>query len=150
MAEDIRVVAHFRDGSLLRGSAIDFMLDRPSFHLRPHDGTPPVEVRCADLKALFFVKSLRGNPRQRGLKGFLASPGSSSHGIKVVVRFEDGEILCGYSHTVSKERLGFFVFPADPNSNNIRVYVITDAAVEVKTGAAADLFARSILQKRIA
>ena len=150
MAEDIRVVAHFRDGSLLRGSAIDFMLDRPSFHLRPHDGTPPVEVRCADLKALFFVKSLQGNPRQRGLKGFLNSPGTSTHGMKTVVRFEDGEILCGYSHTYSKDRPGFFLFPADPGSNNLRVYVIIDAAVDLKTGAAADQFARSILQKRIA
>ena len=150
MTEDIRVVAHFVDGKLLKGTTRDFQPNRPSFHLRPPDGGEPYEVISTGLKALFFVRDLKGKPQRRNVRGFLSAPGATTHGKKVVVRFADGEILYGYSHTYSEQADGFFVFPADTSSNNLRIYVFLAATTAVKLGPDADSFARAVLRKRIA
>jgi len=148
MTEANRVVAHFTDGKLLKGTTQDFFPNRPRFHLQPADGSPTVEIRCRSLKALFFVKEFAGNSTRRDLRGFLQSPGETSQGKKIAVRFKDGELLCGYSLTYLPDREGFVLFPADAGSNNVRVYVIMASTVEVKAGPAADVLAQKVLASR--
>lgn len=149
MTENIKVVAHFNSGKIVKGSTQDFFPNRPQFHLQTVEGTP-LEVRCRDLKALFFVKELGGNQARRDLRGFIQAPAENSHGKKLAVRFKDGELMCGYSLSYSPDREGFFVFPADPGSNNLRVYVVTTSAAEVRAGPAADLMAQKHLDKHAA
>jgi hypothetical protein len=67
------------------------------------------------------------------------------HGKKIAVRFKDGELLCGYTLTFTPDREGFFVFPADPGSNNQRIYVITASASEIKAGPAADAMVQKLV-----
>ena len=55
MADFPQVVAHYTDGRMLKGTTQDFNPNRPSFHIKPVGGGPAVEVRCALLKAIFFV-----------------------------------------------------------------------------------------------
>ena len=145
MAEANRVVAHFMDGKLLKGSTQDFIPNRPSFHLQPADGSPTVEVRCKTLKGLFFVKEFSGNASRHDLRGFLAAPGETTQGKKIAVRFKDGELLCGYSLSYLPDREGFFMFPSDSGSNNLRMYVIVAATTEVKSGPPADVLAQKVL-----
>jgi hypothetical protein len=145
MAELNRVVVHFSDGKLLKGTTQDFFPNRASFHLQPAEGGPAVEVRCKQLKALFFVKDYAGNRGRRDLRGFLAAPGETTHGKKIAVRFRDGELLCGYSLSFLPDRDGFFMFPADTGSNNLRIYVVMASATEVKAGPAADILAQKAL-----
>jgi hypothetical protein len=64
------------------------------------------------------------------------------------VRFKDGELLCGYSLTFSADREGFFMFPADPRSNNIRIYVMTASTAEVKAGVEAEALVKRSLEQR--
>lgn len=52
-------------------------------------------------------------------------------GKKIQVDFKDGEILVGYSQGFTPNRPGFFVFPADPESNNDRIFVFTAATKAV-------------------
>jgi hypothetical protein len=66
----------------------------------------------------------------------------------VAIRFRDGELLCGYTLSFHADREGFFVFPADTGSNNLRVYVMTAAAQEMKSGPAADALAQRVLDER--
>ena len=148
MAELNRVVAHYTDGKLLKGTTQDFFPNRPRFHLQPADGSAPVEVRGRMLKALFFVREFAGNPTRRDLRGFINSPGETSQGKKIAVRFKDGELLCGYSLSYMPDREGFFMFPSDPGSNNLRIYVIAAATVEVKSGPGADVLAQKVLTSR--
>jgi hypothetical protein len=143
MAENNKVVARFQDGTAMRGTTLDFVANRPSFHLKPQDGGPTREIRCKDLKALFFVKDLAGCPTREAVHGFVTGPAETTHGRKIAVRFRDGEILCGYALGYSPDREGFFLTPADPGSNNVRIYVIGAAAVEVKIGPAAEVLARA-------
>src|SRR5262249_40515455 len=142
MTENLRIVAHFLNGKVLKGTALEFSVDGPVFQVLPQGGGAPVEVFFQDLKAVFFVKDLRGNAKRRNLKGFLQLPGSTPRGIKIAVRFQDGEVLCGYSYRHTTGGQGFFLFPADSESNNVRVYVLEAATTDVGVGAAAGALVR--------
>ena len=150
MSDGNRVVAHLLGGKLIKGTTQDFFPNRPVFHVLPVDGGAPVEIRAKLLKAVFFVKEYSGNQTRRDLRGFLAAPGETTQGKKLAVRFKDGELLCGYSLSYSPDRDGFFMFPSDAGTNNLRVYVITAAAAEIKAGPAADLLAQRVLAQRAA
>ena len=145
MTEAGLAVVHFLDKKLLKGTTQDFFPNRPLFHLMPAGGGEAVEVRCKLLKAVFFVKKLEGNPARGSIQGFLAAPAATAHGKKIAVRFKDGELMCGYTLSHQPGRDGFFLFPADPESNNIRVYVLAAAAAEIKAGPAAEELARKAL-----
>jgi hypothetical protein len=145
MPESNKVVAHLNGGRLLKGTTQDFFPNRPLFHMLPADGSTGVEVRCKQVKAVFFVKDFAGNQQRKDLRGFLAAPSETAQGKKLAVRFKDGEILCGYSLSYSPDRDGFFMFPSDPGSNNLRIYVVTSSTVEVKAGPAAEVMAQKLL-----
>ena len=147
MLESNKVVAHYRDGRLLKGSTQNFLPNRPVFHVQPANRGAAVEVRTEQLKALFFVKDLAGTPGRRDLRGFFGGPGEATHGKKIAVRFVDGELLCGYSLAYQPARGGFFVVPADSVGNNLRVYVVTAATAEVKAGPAAEALAERLLAR---
>ena len=145
MGDATRVVARFSDGKVLKGTTQDFFPNRPSFHLLPAEGGAGVEIRCKQLKALFFVKTFEGDSRRKDQRGFVTAPAETAQGKKIAVRFKDGELICGYSLSYTPEREGFFVFPADGGGNNLRVYVVTGAATEVKAGPAAEALAQRML-----
>ena len=150
MHEINQVVAHRLDGQLLKGTTQDFFPNRPVFHVQPADGSRPVEVRSKNLKAVFFVRDFVGNHVRKDLAGFVTGPAETAQGKKICVRFKDGELLCGYSLTFSPDREGFFMFPADPGSNNLRVYVVTSSCTEIKAGPAAELMAQKALGENAA
>ncbi len=148
MTEPTRVVAHFNDKRIIKGTTQDFFPNRPSFHVIPQDGSASVEVRCKLIKALFFVRSFHGDSARKDLRGFVHAPPETAQGKKIAVRFKDGELMCGYSLSYLPDREGFFLFPADPGSNNLRVYVVTSSTAEVKAGPAADALVQKILSQR--
>ena len=146
MPEINKVVAHYLAGELVKGTTHDFFPTRPTFHIDPADGSGKIEVVGKALKALFFVRDFAGSPRRNDIPGFISGPSETSHGKKVAVRFKDGELLCGYTLTYTPSREGFFVFPADPQSNNLRAYVLTGATTTIKVGPAAEALALQSLQ----
>lgn len=127
-----KVIAHFLDGSLLRGSTPDFYPSRGTFRLCASDGETH-EVEVGELKALFFVKDLRGRPSYRERKGFFKD---SEQGSKVMVEFYDGEVIFGYSLAYSPKGLGFFLVPGDPESNNLKVFVVRSSTKRIKVKTA--------------
>lgn len=121
-----RVVARYRDGRMLKGTTINFRPEIPHCHIDPVD-RPYGEgerVDFKDLKALFFVRDLRGNPAHEERKEFVHPPG---YGRRVCVEFTDGEKMVGVVHALDRKKPGFFLFPADPASNNERVFAIFEA-----------------------
>jgi hypothetical protein len=134
------VVARYRDGRIVRGTTVDISLDRPHFHVVSDTGVN-TKVQFADLKAVFFVRSLTGAPERDDVRGFIAAPGQTRSGVKLAAKFADGELLCGYAQGWSAERERFFVFPADPNTNNLRVLVFKAATTAIAAGAAAEALA---------
>lgn len=148
MADLNKVVAHFEDGTLLKGTTSDFNVNKPSFHLIAVGGAPAVEVHSRSLKAVFFVKDFKGGPHSPAVKGFAAGGGANPGGKKIAVRFRDGELLCGYTLSYVPGRGGFFIFPADTDSNNIRIFVVNAFVDEVRVGTEAEELVKRIHSER--
>jgi hypothetical protein len=145
-----RVVARLEDGTTIKGTTPDFFPNRAVFHIEPVDGGLPVVVRTESLKALFFVRELAGDMMRRDVRGFIAGPGETKQGKKLAVLFKDGELVCGYSLSYSPGRKAFFMCPSDSSGNNLRVFVQTGAAAEIKSGPAADGLAQRVLAREAA
>jgi len=122
------VVVHFPDGTLLKGVTNNFFPNKDKFHLADKDTGEIREVPLSDLKAVFFVKDFAGDPDYREQ----SDTERAGLGKKIQVDFSDGETLTGYSQGFSPARKGFFVFPADPQSNNDRICVLTAATAAVR------------------
>jgi hypothetical protein len=124
-----RVVVHYRDGNLIKGTTADFFPARDVFHVAPEGGGPAVAVRYGDLKALFFVRELDGSPEPAPRNEFV--PDKPVIGRKIRVLFEDGEVMIGTTQGYQPGRPGFFVIPANPQTNTERCFVIAAATREV-------------------
>jgi hypothetical protein len=140
--ENNLVVARYRNGQLVKGYTRDFYPERPVFHVLPKGGAQAIPVKVAELKGVFFVRDLLGNRLRHKNRRFLAQEQGPQSGRHIAVLFEDGEVMVGHSQTYSPERPGFFVFPIDPQGNNLRVYVLRAAVRQVKLGPQADELAR--------
>lgn len=122
------VVVHFPGGTLLKGVTNNFFPNKDRFHLTDKDTGEVREIPLAGLKAVFFVKAFEGdrNYQER------TDVERIGLGKKIQVDFEDGETLVGYCQGYAPSRPGFFVFPADPDSNNDRIFVVTAATRDAR------------------
>jgi hypothetical protein len=124
--ETMKVVLRYTDGAIRKGYTPDFDPDRPTFHFQEDaPGASPMEMGVDGLKALFLVRSLEGSPHYSERKEFVE--GDKSYGDKVEVTFGDGEVMQGSSMGYHPDRLGVFLMPPDPKSNNILVYAVLPA-----------------------
>ena len=127
-----KVVAHFIDGHLVKGTTSDFMPTKDSFHVADAAaaaGAKPVEIQTKDLKALFFVKDFAGNPQHAARNEF--DPAHPPAGRRIKVVFKDGEVLLGTTQGYQPGRPGFFIVPADVRANTERCYVVSAATQQV-------------------
>lgn len=133
--DDLKVVAHLADGSLLKGYLRDAeSFDPLSAGLTGNSLPPKVELELPSggkaslelsrAKALFFVKTLEGRNDYIELKFFERNP--QIEGLWVKIRFKDGEVTEGIVHNSLPfvGDSGFFLRPPDPQSNNRVVYVV--------------------------
>lgn len=127
-----KIVVRYQDGKVLKGHTSDFLPAKPTFHITLDDatqGTAPLEVPVSGIKAIFFVKDFAGDPEHKKTNDFTA--GKSAGGRKIKVEFKDGETLVGTTQGYDPKRAGFFVVPADVDSNNERCFVIAAATGNV-------------------
>jgi hypothetical protein len=124
-----KVIARFRDGHLVRGYTADFHPSKPQLHLSAEpNSSHTLFLQLSQLKALFFVRDFTGDQTRVDRQEF----GSAPQGRKVAVTFNDGETLLGTTLGYRGEGNGFFVHPADPRSNNLRVFVAPGATQQVR------------------
>ena len=121
------VVIHYFQGKVVRGITNDFIPGKKTFHIDNQANGLAEEIEVEKLKAVFFVKTFDGDPyrvdrqdvERKGL------------GKRVRVRFHDGESILGYTLSYAADKNAFLVYPADPDSNNERIYVVKSATCEV-------------------
>jgi hypothetical protein len=127
-----KIVVRYKDGRLMKGITGDFMPNKDLFHLVPLDasaGAKPLDVPVRELKAVFFVKDYAGNSAYQEKKEF--EPARPVPGRKIKVVFTDSEVILGTTQGYQADRPGFFIIPADPQSNNDRCFVLSAATQEV-------------------
>jgi small nuclear ribonucleoprotein (snRNP)-like protein len=134
-----KVVVRLNDGGLLKGYLRDFSPALPelSFEEAGTAGTRPVKFE--DVKAVFFVKSFEGDQEYREKKSYGAT---RTKGQRVFVKFNDGESLVGFlegevpwekGFFLSRQRdlKGFYLLPADEDTNNTKVFVVASSVSDV-------------------
>lgn len=124
-----QVVARFLDGTTIKGQTNDFLPTKALFHVTV-PGLKPLEVKVSDMKALYFVRDLSGNPDHHKTNEFPEQ--GSLPGRKVKVTFKDGEVVAGTTQGYQPDRTGFFLIPADPRSNNERCFIVMGATCLVE------------------
>lgn len=137
-----RVVVHLRSGKLWKGYLIRFSPKDGSVAVRLESESTgkPSEARFSDLKAIYYVRSLTGDRRSTRKRYFQKSP---RRGDRVMVRFKDGEILCGYTGEKFPWKKGFLaaadpgsngfsIFPADPQDNNLKIFISNEAVEDIR------------------
>ena len=129
--EQVKVVARFLDGTIIKGYTNDFFPKKASFHVGANSSERGPEIAIKDLKALFFVKDFEGNPDRDRKQDF--EEGRTYQGRKAEITFVDGEKMAGTVLSYDKERPGFFMVPVDEDEgNNSRVFVVSAAVLEMK------------------
>jgi hypothetical protein len=127
------------DKTVIKGLTFDFRPNRDFFHVEENGGSAPVRVPIEDLKAIFFIKTLGRDPSCVDKRSFEQRAGPEK---KVWIEFVDGEKMAGWSSSFASPREGFFVFPADPNSNTEMAYVFRSAIAQMEEGERAEQAAR--------
>lgn len=128
-----QVIARFLNGQVLKGITADFSPAKAHFHLLPIDscpGTRPTAIAMAELKGVFFVRRMAGNPAHRKSNAF--DPRDLTPGKRMRVVFLDGEVLQGHAWNYHPGQRGVFLLPADPCSNNVRCFVVTAATRDIR------------------
>ena len=123
-----KVVVHFSDGKISKGETGDFFPNKKSFHLKEVGKNEMMQIDIQTIKAVYFVESLNGDSAFKEKNDVERS----GYGKKIRVQFKDGEIQYGYTQGYSPNRTGFFVSPCDSNSNNIRLFVVTEATEKIQ------------------
>ena len=126
------MVARYINGRRIKGVTQDFFPNKDRFHVYPaaKPSGEAVEVLLKELKAIFFVRDFVGNYLHNERKEYIQ--GEKPSGRKVEVVFRDGEVLVGTTLGYDPSRPGFFLFPADPKCNNIRVFAVSTAVKKVR------------------
>ena len=126
--EPSRIVVRYRDGKTLKGTTRNFFPNKAVFHVGRQGATGPgdvVEVKLEDLKAVFFVRDFSGNRVYKERKTLLE--GEKPQGRVLEVTFFDGELLVGTTMGYDPRRPGYFIFPIDPKTNNLKIFVVSAA-----------------------
>lgn len=129
-----KIVVRYRDGKIKKGHTYDFFPNRPVFHLTAMEGEQEIiEINLSELKALFFVKSFEGSKdHPRFDDQAISERLKTMPGLKLEVTFFDGEKMYGTSQGYDPTRKGFFLFLADQDVNDERVFVIKESTISVK------------------
>jgi hypothetical protein len=129
--QPIKVVLRYTTGTVIKGFTQNFSPTRKSFHFQPVSGNNgPIEIPVNELKAVFFVRDFSGNSLYNERKEYFE--GDPPSGRKVEVKFMDGEVMVGSTLSYESNRPGFFIFPADPNSNNIKAFIVNSSVIKVE------------------
>lgn len=130
--EPVKVVARYGDGRVFKGFTQDFLPNKDRFHIFLADKASGegIEVIMKELKAIFVVRDFIGESMYKERKNYI--DGERPSGRKVEVTFMDGEVLIGSTLGYDTKRQGFFIFPVDPGSNNMRVFAVSSAVTKVR------------------
>jgi len=134
------VAVRYQDKRLLKGWTRDFMPNRNHFHLRLPERDSTTRVQLGGMKAVFFLKTMGRDPAYFDRHTFSERAGNDT---KIWLEFTDGEKLAGWSNSFTSSSKGFYLFPADADSNLEKAYVFRSAIERLEQGEDAEAAARA-------
>jgi len=129
-----KAVVKYQNGEIIKGWIEDFRPDRESFVLFPlieYSEEKRIQIKFSSLKAVFFIKDFTGDKDYKKVRTFNIDLKITPSQRKLIVNFLDGEHLYGSSHSYSRYKKGFFIYPVDPKDNSNRIFVAHKAVKSV-------------------
>jgi hypothetical protein len=117
-----KIVVRLKDKTLLKGEIGDFSPFYEFLHLELLKGHP-VTINVDKVKAIFFVKSFEGNKKYT----YKYEDELLWAGDKILLKFNDGEKMVGYTTQLDYSPKGFFITPADLKGNNKYIFALKSA-----------------------
>lgn len=146
-----RVVVALLDGRRLKGFVYDFVPSGDTLNIfpsagDPEDKRPATVVEFLACKAVFFVRTHLGNQKVAAeVRREAEDPKAEApRGKKVKIVFSDGEEMTACTEVYNAKRFGFFVYPLDPRSNNLRTFVVNANVRKVLTAETLDAAANRL------
>jgi hypothetical protein len=129
-----KVIIRFRDRRIVMGGTSNFKSNREIFHVtETHDEKKIIKIPMSQLKAIFFVKTLEKGKDLLSPEDFSIESFDEAIGRKFKITFHDGEVMYGIVHGYTPHMKGFFVFPADKESNHEMAFVIRESTAAIET-----------------
>ena len=134
-----RVVVALLDGRRLKGFVYNFAMGCIDLNVFPSPNADrkvaATLVEVAACKAIFFVKSHEGSKEGRAAeREASANPKKRApRGTKIRIIFSDGEEMVACTESYSPNRQGFWIYPLDARSNNLRVFIVNANVKQVLT-----------------
>lgn len=131
LVQSNKVVVALVENRRIKGFVYNFSPLRESFSVFPTESAQKAdakEIRLKDVKAVFFVKDFLGHSTRNDIQ----SAEQLRRGRKMEVTFRDGEKMIGTTEAYHTQKPGFFMFPADTDGNNSRVFVVNANLRSVK------------------
>src|SRR5215471_1811880 len=126
-----KVVVALVDNRRIKGFVYNFSPLRETFSVFPTESAQKAEakdIRLKDVKAVFFVKDFMGNSARNDVQ----SPEQLRRGRKMEITFRDGETMIWATEAYHPQKPGLFMFPADTDGNNTRIFVVNANLQSVK------------------
>ena len=126
----VRLVIRYLDGRILKRVARSYQFSGDRLFVENFLTSKGETLPVYNVKAVFFVKNLLGNPTRVDKQGFV----QESAGENMFVEFNDGECMWGVCAEYNPNAMGFLIRPCDAEGNNLQVYVDRRAAKYILNG----------------
>ena len=126
MVQEEKLVIHFQNGRILKGTSQDFSPRKNTFHLNLINGSSTnhsVKILLEEVKGVFFVKDFVGNKEYQEDQR-PSNPEKIFYRQRTIVHFKDKEVLYGFTQEYEPGLLGFFLYPYDSQSNNLKLFAL--------------------------
>jgi hypothetical protein len=131
-----KVIIRFLDGRILKGYIKELSQEHSQVSIVDEKSNEQ-SIQLNQLKAVFYVKSFKGNRHYAEKKTFREM---DRKGKKILVRFKDGESVTGHlegdvpwerGFFLESKKGGFFLIPSDYKSNNRKIFVVSESVTNV-------------------
>lgn len=129
-----KVIVKLQSGEEKTGEVMLFNINQPTFQMQTDrgDGTKEtLTIRMDTVKAVLFLKKDEGEGTRLHTETIAQSTYAGSMAFRLVVEFQDGEVISGSTLKYNPNDKGFFIVALNPADRSDRIYVNALAAKNV-------------------
>jgi hypothetical protein len=129
-----KVTVKLQNGEEKTGEVMLFNINQPTFQMQADrgDGTKEnLTIRMDTVKTVLFLKKYEGEGTRLHTETIAQSTYAGSMAFRLVVEFQDGEVISGSTLKYNPNDKGFFIVALNPADRSERIYVNALAAKNV-------------------
>ncbi|MFA6054290.1 MAG: hypothetical protein WC769_02825 [Thermodesulfovibrionales bacterium] len=129
-----KIILKLRNGEEKTGEVLLFNINQPTFQMQTDrgDGTKEtLTIRMETIKAVLFLKKDEGGGTRLRTETIAQSTYAGTTAFRLLVEFQDGEVISGSTLKYSPNDKGFFLVPINPADTSERIYVNAQAVKNV-------------------